>query len=173
VATPKNKKRQCTGKTVRGKRCKAPALKGKTRCAAHPLRPGSSRFGSPEQAREAGKLGGRPRLPRPHEELRKRIEADIDKWLAPLEEALGGAKPVLMWDQAEGKHTIEFVADPTVAMKAIKLAFEQVYGRPRQQLEITGGDGAPIEIGADIADPKVKEALFDVARAIDARRRGT
>lgn len=172
MATKKKcKKRACRGKTKAGNPCRAAALKGKLHCAAHdPDTPASARFGSPEQAREAGALGGRPRLPKPHEVLRERIENDIERWLAPLEAALGDGKPVVTWDQAEGKHTIEFVQDPALGMKAFKLAMDRVYGRARQQIEVTGEDGGPLEIANDVADPEVKEALFSVARAIDKRR---
>jgi hypothetical protein len=165
-------KRRCKATTKAGKRCKAAPLKGKDYCSAHdPDAPGSTRFGSPEQAREAGMQGGRPRSPRPHEELQRRIEEDIDRWLAPFEAALGGGKPMQMWDAEEGKHHIEFVPDPQLALKAVKLAFDRVYGRPRQQFELTGEDGGAVRISQEeFADPETRKALRELAGKIgDAR----
>jgi hypothetical protein len=166
-------KPRCTGTSVTtGKRCKAAPLKGTKRCAAHPLSPDSTRFGSPEQAGAAGKLGGRPRLPRPHEVLRERIENDIDRWLAPLEAALGASKPMQTWSASRGEHKIIYVADPELGMKATKLAMQLVYGKPRQPLELTGDDGGPVKTELDFSDPAVREALHGLVAAVADAREG-
>lgn len=166
------KKARCTGKSVRtGKRCKAAPLKGTKRCAAHPLEPDSARFGSPEQAREAGLQGGRPPKPRPDDILRQRIEDDIDKWLAPLEAALIDGKPMLMWDGQERVHKIEFVPDPKLGMQAMKLAFERVYGKPRQSIELAG-EGVAIEVSHVFEDDEIREEMHGLVSRVAAARAG-
>ncbi|HEY0391051.1 MAG TPA: hypothetical protein VGC63_05015 [Solirubrobacterales bacterium] len=172
MATGKKPPR-CTGKSkATGKRCKAPPLKGTKRCGAHPLDPDSPRFGSPEQAGEAGKLGGRPRLPRPHEEMRRRIEEDIERYLAPIEAALGAGKPIKTWNTAEGAHEIVYVDDPELGMKALKLVLSYVYGKPRQPLELAGEDGGPVKTELDFSDPTVREALHGLVSAVADAREG-
>lgn len=159
-------KTRCKAKTKKGKRCRNGAVVDGV-CLSHAPRNVKDErgFGGSQEG------SGRPRLPRPHEVLREKIEADIESWLAPLIVARGKGKPIKTWDGKQ--HKIIYVDDPELGMKATKLAFSLVYGKPRQPLEITGEDGGAIELETDLADPAVKEALFDVARAIDARRRGT
>lgn len=175
MATKKAKKRKCHGKNAAGKPCGSPPLKAGTEikgvvvkgkhCRTHdPDLPDTARI----QGAQPG--SGRPRKPTADEILRERLEADIDRWLAPLEAALGAAKPVQMWNGQERKHEMVYVVDPKLGMQALKIALERVYGRPRQQVELSGGDGGPISFEHDLADPDVKEALFSAARAIDARR---
>lgn len=77
-----------------------------------------------------------------------------------------------MWDAHEGRHKIVMVADPQLALKAIKFAYERAFGRPRQQIEVAGGgDGAPLRISAELlTDPELREDLRAVKRRIaDAR----
>lgn len=162
-------KRRCTAKTKQGKRCRNGPVARHEQCIAHLPRTvkDSLGFGGPQEG------SGPPRLPRPHEELRRRIEQDIDRWLAPLEAALSTSKPVVMWDQAEGRHRIELVSDPELGMKAMKLAFDRVYGRPRQQVELTGEDGGAVRISEEtFADPKIREGLHELVRRVGAARAG-
>ncbi len=163
-------KRRCKAKTKRGTRCKVAPLTGSDYCRAHdPLLPAEARFGTPEQAAEAGALGGAAgRRPRVVEVLRERIEADIDRWLAPLEAALGEGKPIQMWDGQERKHSIEYVPDPALGMKALKLALDRVYGRPRQEVEVSGQGGGAVEF--EITNPEVREAMHGLVRAVAAAR---
>ncbi len=136
------RKRRCKGQTTAGKRCRAWPLKGTERCAAHPVSPDSARFGSPEQAAAAGKLGGRPRLPRPHEVLREKIEGDIERWLAPLDDALQAQRAVVV---GSGEHAeLEWVPDHKIRLQAVREAHDRVYGKPAQALELTGPAGGPI-----------------------------
>lgn len=168
------RRRRCQAKTKRGTRCQAAPLRGRKYCSAHdPDLPDSTRFGSKEQATRAGQLGGRPRNPRPHEVLRERIEADIDRWLKPIEDALEHGRPVVIWDARAGRHEIQMVADPALALKAMQIAFDRVYGRPRQQVELTGEDGGPVRLTDEtFADPELRELMHDlVCRIADARAR--
>lgn len=167
----KRRKGLCKGKTRSGKRCGAWPLKGTERCAAHPLSPGSAGFGSSEQAAEAGKLGGRPRLPRPHEVLRERIEANIDRWLKPYEDALEANRAVVVAGGSDEKgeqlpSRVELVPDHRARMRAAREPLDRVYGKPRQQVEL-GGSETPIraEIVA-VDDSAVADAAHDFLRRI-------
>lgn len=165
------KQPRCTAKTKSGTRCRRRARKGSKQCAFHdPVSTESHRFGTPEQAREAGQLGGRPRKPRPDDILRERIEADIDRWLAPLEAALGSGKPVQMWDSARGSHEIEYVIDPALGMKAMKLAFERVYGKPRQSIDLAGADGGVLKVAHVFEDDEIRGEMHGLLSRVAAAR---
>lgn len=155
----KRKKPRCKGKTKAGKRCRnGAAVDGL--CMAHvPRKVKEERgFGGPQEG------SGRPRKPRPDDILRERIEADIDRWLAPLEAALGEGKPIKTWDGKQ--HKIVYALDPKLGMTAMKLAFERVYGRPRQQVELSGADGGAVKTEIEFSDPKVQEALHGLVCAV-------
>lgn len=181
----------CTGTTTRGAPCKAPALKGTTRCRAHPLDPASPRFGSHAQAREAGLLGGRPRNPRPHEVMRDLIERNIGALLEPYfkvlgydvvdagEEGLklapslgGGAK---LYASFEGDVVVSGHDDLGAMQAAAERLLDRVYGKPKQQTELTGAEGGPVDVRQtldlqrlDAADLAQLEVLLERAAASDA-----
>jgi hypothetical protein len=141
----------CKAMTKAGKPCKAPSLKEKEFCSAHdPDTPPSARFGSHAQAREAGLLGGRPRKPRVSEVLRERFEEEADEYYAVLREAREAMEPYTVgW--GEDAH-IEMVPDHKVRLKAVEVAFDRSYGRPKQATELTGADGGPLLLSiADLA----------------------
>lgn len=105
--------------------------------------------------------------------MRRRIEEDIDRWLAPLEAALEQGKPIQMWSGEDRAHHIEFVQDPQLAMKALKLVLDYAYGRPRQQIEVTGDDGGAVRISEEtFADPKIREGLHELVSRVGAARAG-
>jgi hypothetical protein len=85
-------KRKCSAITKAGGRCRAAPLRDKEHCLAHDAEARASTGFSAE----AGKLGGRPRLPRPHEVMREKVEADIEKWLKPYEDGLQAMRPVVI-----------------------------------------------------------------------------
>lgn len=154
------RRRRCTAKTVAGKRCKAWPLHGTKRCAAHPLDPDSARFGSPEQAAAAGKQGGRPRLPRPHEVLREKLEGEIEKWLKPYEDGLQAMRGIVV----DGG--LEYVPDHKARMQAVREPLDRVYGKPKQQLEI-GGSETPISAEIVAVDAReAADAAHDFLRRI-------
>lgn len=161
------KRPRCKAKTKKGKRCRNAATIGDV-CIAHAPRNVKDErgFGGPQPG------SGRPRLPRPHEVLRQRIEDDIDRWLAPLEAALGASKPMQTWSASRGEHKIIYVADPELGMKATKLALQLVYGKPKQPLELTGDEGGPVKTEIDFTDPKVREALHGLVGAVADAREG-
>lgn len=150
-------KKKCTAKTKAGKRCRNAAVVDGV-CLSHAPRNVKEErgFGGPQEG------SGRPRKPTPDDVLRERIEENIDKWLAPLEAALTEGKPVLTWSQAEGEHSIEWVVDPELGMKAMKFAFERAFGRPRQQVELTGD--TEIKVSHDVDDPEVRELAHELLR---------
>lgn len=163
MAKRKPPKRRCKGKTRAGERCKAPPPKGAGYCRAHdPSLPDEARFGSRAQAAEAGRIGGpATRQPRPIELLRARIEAAIDKWIDPYEQAVEGA---MVTATHEGEVHVSEVRDLGARIKAAEAAFDRAYGKPRQTTEVTGGDGGPIEIGGD--GPETTRLVHDFLAAL-------
>lgn len=136
----------CTAKTRKGKRCHARPLKGTRRCGAHPLSTGLDPvFGSPEQAAAAGKLGGRPRLPLPHERMRELVEENIEALVAPYLEAVRDSVVVAKY---EGEVLPSEHPDLGARVAAVERLLDRVYGKPRQVSEISGPGGAPIPLSA-------------------------
>jgi hypothetical protein len=165
--------KRCTGTSKSGKPCGAPPLKGTDRCSAHPLDPASPRFGSPAQASAAGRLGGRPRLPRPTEVAQRLIEENVTAILRPHFLALGielhqdgtttrlegGA--LMYGESKDGVVVASRYEDLAAQMEAAEKLLNRVYGRPKQQTEVSGPDGGPV-VTALITDP----ALAGEARAL-------
>lgn len=87
---------------------------------------------------------GRKKQLSPHAVLRQRIEADIDKYLKPLEDALTAMKAVVVGN-GRSAH-IQEVDDLALRIKAVNDILDRVYGRPKQITEVTGTDGAPMEV---------------------------
>ena len=155
---------KCTGTKVDGRPCGAWALKGSERCSAHPLDPGSARFhfGSPEQAREAGRKGGRPRLPTPTEVARELVEANIVAILKPHFAVLGyqvevgeegvalvpleGGGAKLFGESRDGVIQASEYEDLGAQIAAADKLLDRIYGRPKQAAEISGPNGQPIGV---------------------------
>lgn len=147
-------KRTCKGTTKAGKACKANPLAAGTElggakasgdyCRAHdPDLPDSARFGSRAQAKAAGDLGGRPANPSVVGILRERFEARADAFLDALDEALQAQQPYTVgWGE---EAYVEMVPDHRVRLKALEIAFDRVYGKPKQATELTGAGGGPIQ----------------------------
>lgn len=145
-------KPRCTGTTKAGQPCQASPLKDGNYCRAHdPELPASARFGSRAQATAAGKLGGRPKAPRVVDILKERFEAEADEWLGALKDALQAHEAVTV---GFGKDAyLEMVPDHRTRLQALSIAFDRVYGRPKQQTELTGADGGPLEIVTPVTRP--------------------
>lgn len=142
---PETEKRACKELAKDGTPCEANPLKGKDFCSAHdPDSPPSARFGSPAQARKAGLQGGRPPKPRVTEILRERFEEEVEEYLAVLKEALEANEGVTVgWGEDA---YLEMIPDHKVRLKALEIAFDRVYGRPKQSTELVGAQGGPVEI---------------------------
>ena len=132
----------CTGTTKAGNPCKAPALHGSDTCISH----------SPKEVQESAGFGGsqpgagRPPNPRAVDLLRERIEGNIDRWLAPLEEALEATKVVVSGKDGEG--FAEVYPDFAIRLRAVAEGFDRAYGKPKQATEVSGPDGGAIPVSA-------------------------
>lgn len=154
-----SRRRACQGTTRTGTPCTVPPLTAtgaatlglpehdQPWCRAHhPDLPASARFGSRAQARAAGRQGGRPRVPRVVDILKERLEADADEWIRALKDALGAEMPYTV-GYGEDAY-VEFVPDHRTRLKAIEIALDRAYGRPRQQTEVSGPEGGPVQVEA-------------------------
>jgi hypothetical protein len=81
-----------------------------------------------------GVNGGRPRKLRAIDVLRERVEAEIDKWLKPLEDGLTAERAIVVGDGSHAR--LEFAPDMPVRLKAAQMALDRVYGRPAQQHDV-------------------------------------
>lgn len=133
------RKRRCTAKTKAGKPCKANPRGDTGLCNAH----------SPKEVQESSGFGGaqegagRPRLPRPHEMMRERIEADIDAVLAPLFDGLEASAGIVI-RIGDGQDVLETVPDHKTRMMASRELLDRVYGKAKQSIEHKGDDLQPI-----------------------------
>lgn len=162
-------KRKCTGTTKAGKPCGAPPRKGQTTCMGHAPKEEkeSARFGGPQPG------AGRPRNPRAVEVLRERIEANIDRWLQPVEDALEAERGLVVGDGDSAR--VEYVTDHPTRLKAFTIAMDRAYGRPMQMVDVTA------RVNESDVDRDIRELLgemnrrdpkrSDVARA-NGRRNG-
>lgn len=164
-------KRRCKGKTKAEKRCRAAPLRDRAYCSAHdPESPGSTRFGSPEQAAAAGALGGRPPRPRAVDVLRERVEADVDAVLAPLFEGLAADRGVVVG--AGESAQIEMVVDWSTRLAAARELLDRGYGKPRQTIEHAGPeDGSAIPVEFTLSKT-ARKAIGDALRTRPAARAG-
>lgn len=100
--------------------------------------------------------GGRPRLPKPMDLARQLVEQHIAALLRPHFKALG----LLLHDDGsttqlhagavvvhQGEATD--IEDLGAQIAAARELLDRVYGRPRQQTELTGADGGPIQVVAE------------------------
>lgn len=153
-------KRTCKGTTKKGTPCKARPLHDGDFCLAH----------ADEETRESAGFGGaqegagRPARPRVVDVIRERIEADVEKVISVLEEALEATRPVVV---GSGEHAeVEMVTDYVVRIHAARELLDRAYGKPKQQTEVTGADGGPVQTttDVDIADPESRRLLGELLR---------
>lgn len=162
--------RTCKGTSKRtGKPCRVAPLKDRDYCRAHDAElPDSARFGSRAQAKEAAKLGGRPRLPRPTEVARELVEENVLAILRPHFLTLGydveivDGGPVLTKRQdggaklygtsREGLVRVSDAEDLAAMIAAAEKLLDRVYGRPKQATELTGPDGGPVQTEATVVE---------------------
>lgn len=127
-------RRACKGKTKAGKRCRAAPLTDSTFCLAHTdeLTRAKAGFGGSAN----GAKGGRPRNPRAVDVLRQRIEADIDKVLDPLWEALQADRGIALTVKGGGMEIGSTPDHPTRIVAAREL-LDRAYGRAKSTGEVT------------------------------------
>lgn len=158
-------KRRCQAKNKAGQPCNASPLKGKNFCSAHdPVTPPSARFGSRAQATEAGKLGGRPPLPKPTDLARELLERHVYAVFRPHFKALGleleddgsvtpmvrGA--IMTGESKDGTVVASEIEDLGAQIAAAEKLLDRVYGRPKQTQEISGPHGDPITLTSPTDD---------------------
>lgn len=149
-------KRSCQGTNKAGKPCNGNPLKGGDYCLAH----------ADEQTRasvgfggsRAGALGGRPSLPKPTELARELIERNVVAVLRPHFKALGvmlnddgttgpldhGA--ILTGEAKDGTVVPSTIEDLGAQIAAAEKLLDRIYGRPKQQTEVSGPDGGPVTV---------------------------
>ncbi len=147
-------KRRCKGTTRTGRRCKAPPQRDREYCRAHdPTLTDDERFGSSAWSARAGTLGGRPRSPRVSEELRRRVEEQADKFLAPYFDAL------------EATIGNSNVPDHRMRLLAAERAFDRAYGRPRPvSLHEIGHPDIHPDVVMDVSGPEVRRLAHELLR---------
>ncbi|MCA1572668.1 MAG: hypothetical protein LC798_20710, partial [Chloroflexi bacterium] len=133
-------KHGCTGTTRKGEPCGAWPLKDRDVCLAHSdlETRASVRFGGVQPG------GGRPKNPRAVDVLRERIEQNIDRWLAPIEEALAAERGIVVGMGEDA--SLEFIPDHAIRLRAAAEGFDRVYGKPKQAIEQSGPEGGPIQV---------------------------
>src|SRR5215213_1044054 len=126
-----NGKRSCAAMSKAGKPCHAAPLTDSRFCLAH----------ADEETREKTGFGGyqagagRPPLPSPHAALREKLEADLDRWLAPYERARAAKRAVVVGSGASAR--IELVDDYATQLRATDAVLDRVYGKARAAVEIS------------------------------------
>lgn len=105
---------------------------------------------------------GRKKTPTPHSILKARFEADADRYLKPLEDALTAMKAVVVGNGASAH--IEFTEDLALRISAVEKMLDRIYGRPKQQLEHTGSDGHAIEVNVPSDDKRVQDVAAVLAQ---------
>jgi hypothetical protein len=166
--------RRCTATNKHGQPCRAWALKEQRFCLAHN-----------QEAREAVRFGGaqpnagRKPLPKPTDVARSLIEQNVLALQRPYWNALGydvviGANGPELAERVAGpakiygvsaKDGVVYVSehdDLEAMQRAAERLQDRVYGKPKQQTEITGADGGPVEVAAplDARERAVKAATL-------------
>lgn len=103
---------------------------------------------------------GRAKKPTASSILRERFEADADRYLKPLEEAIQAMKAVVVGNGAHAR--IENVEDFSLRLRAMEVMLDRVYGKPTATTEITGAGGAPLQVTV----PQDEERAREVAQIL-------
>ena len=164
-------KRKCNGIKDDGSACGAAPLKDNDYCLAH----------SDQETRELIGFGGaqpgagRPAKPKPSEIARELVEEHIESTIRPHFNALGyevvidengahleeksdgGAK--LYGESKDGYINVSEHDDLGAMIQASEKLLDRVYGRPKQVSEVSGPDGAPVQVAStfDLSKLSVEE----------------
>lgn len=112
-------KRRCHATTRKGAACQAAPLSERDVCLAHADADTRALVGF---VPDAGALGGRPAKPPVLDVLRERVEAEIDRCIAPFEEALAATR------NGEPDHAIR--------LRAAESVLDRLYGKPTHKTEL-------------------------------------
>lgn len=159
-------RRQCKGETKKGAPCGAPPLKPGTViegvtvsgkwCRQHDEDlPSSAKI---DRTRTPEQMGGRPPLPKPTDVARRLVEENVAAVLRPHFKALGlmlsddgtvtslerGA--IITGESKDGTVVPSVIEDLAAQIAAAEKLLDRIYGRPKQQTEISGPEGGPVEV---------------------------
>jgi hypothetical protein len=148
-------KRTCKGTNSQGKPCKAAPLTDSDYCLAHADEKTrvSTGFGAPGN--------GRPRKPRAVDVLRERIEANIDRVLDPLWDALTADRAMVVGNGPTAH--VELASDHPTRIAAARELLDRAYGRTRQSSEVT-------VITEDMIDQAIRRMEAELAELEHAPR---
>lgn len=146
--------RQCKGTTRKGGACGAPPLKPGTLiddvavsgnwCRQHDEDlPASARIGGAQPG------GGRPKQPTATEayaaELHRRVGEHIDQLVGRLVDIALDAERTVVVGTGPNART-EIAPDQGLQLAALRELNDRILGRPKQQTEVTGAGGGPVEL---------------------------
>jgi hypothetical protein len=167
-------KHGCVGTTKKGGPCDSWPLPDSDRCISH----------SPKEVQESLGFGGtqpgagRPKLPKPMDLARQLVERHAIAILRPHFKALGlmleddGSTTLLDHGAVvvyQGEATT--IEDLAAQIGAARELLDRVYGKPRQQTELTGADGGPVEVVVEArqrAEAMSREELDAFLLGVDA-----
>lgn len=149
---------RCTKTKKDGSPCRANAVNGTDACLAHSDEQSKALvgFGGPD----AGKLGGRPRRPREIELIQEVADEFKDELRRVLVDGLTASQPVVIGGNSKDAH-VELVPDARQQLATFREILDRLHGRPRQMTEISGPDGAPVQVAS----------TFDLSRLSVAEKR--
>lgn len=109
--------RRCTATNKAGQRCATVAMSDSDVCLAHNRDEATARgFGGAQNTA----------VPKEYVVLRQRIEANVDRYLSPIERALDSD-------------------DPALALRAMAEAFDRVNGKAKQAVDVAHSGGLTLE----------------------------
>lgn len=154
--------RSCKSTNRRGEPCKAAPMKDSDYCSTHNTDlPAETRFGSPQQAREAA-TGVQRRYPRLREVMAQKIEASADRILDAQLEALNAERGIVVGDGDDA--VLELVPDYLTRLRAGDTLLSRALGKPGQSLDITS-ENRNITLTLDGTDPETRSALHGYLRS--------
>lgn len=151
-------KRGCTSLTRQGQLCNAQAVRDSGLCMGHQPKDVQRQkgFGGPQ----AG--AGRPPAPRAVDVLRGRLEAQVDRVLAPFFDALD-ARMAMTVRKEDGSERVELLVDHNTRMRAASALLDRVYGRPRLTMDVSV-EQRQLNVNVDLDAPGGREALATLLR---------
>jgi hypothetical protein len=164
-------KRECKGEKKTGGPCGAAPLKPGTEidgikatgdyCRTHdPDLPADTRFGSPQQAREAA-TGVVRRFPRMRDVMERKLEEEADRIVDAQLEALNAERPIVVGDGPNA--TLELVPDYLTRLRAGDTLMSRALGKPAQE-QVIHAEHQVLSVSFDGTDPDARAALAEVLR---------
>jgi hypothetical protein len=160
----------CNGTNRRGEPCKNRNVNQNGYCPSHdPQLDEASRFGSPQQAREAA-TGVERRYPRLREIVERRLEEEADRIMGAGLDALDATRAVVVAetevDEGGREHRverIELVADHLTRLRAHEALLSRALGKPHQQVNVDQ-QTRQLMLVLDGTDPRTREAVHGFLR---------